>query len=62
MDPFDLGPFTVLGELGRGGMGVVLDAVHRRRDLPVAIKILETPDAVAITHPEASWRVTYHTS
>ncbi|PIW15927.1 hypothetical protein COW36_14505 [bacterium (Candidatus Blackallbacteria) CG17_big_fil_post_rev_8_21_14_2_50_48_46] len=36
--------YEVLGELGRGGMGVVLDAVDPRLDRHVAIKVIELPN------------------
>lgn len=35
-----LGEYTILEELGRGGMGQVFRAVHRRMNRPVAIKFL----------------------
>ncbi|MDQ6523268.1 serine/threonine-protein kinase [Nocardioides sp. LHD-245] len=34
------GRYDVTGQLGRGGMGVVLAAVHRDLDRPVALKVL----------------------
>lgn len=46
-----LGNYILLDELGRGGMGVVLKAVHRRMQREVAIKVLPaemTKDAAAI--------------
>lgn len=46
-----LGNYVVLDELGRGGMGVVLKAVHRHMGRRVAIKVLSssvTQDADAV--------------
>ncbi|MBM3752963.1 MAG: hypothetical protein FJW38_03185 [Acidobacteria bacterium] len=38
--PIQLGPFTVLGKIGEGGMGVVYKARDTRLDRTVAIKLL----------------------
>jgi len=38
----ELGEYTILEELGRGGMGQVFRAVHRRMNRQVAIKFLPT--------------------
>ena len=38
--PIRLGPFDLVEEIGRGGMGVVWKAVHRSQGLPVAIKVM----------------------
>ena len=47
--PGRIGPFEVLGELGRGGMGIVLRARDTRLGRVVALKIL--PEAF-VGHPE----------
>lgn len=39
--PQRIGPYMILGELGRGGAGIVLDAVHvDRPEQPIALKVL----------------------
>jgi len=53
-----LGEYELLGELGRGGMGVVFKARHRRLNRLVAVKVigrgvLENPTAVARFYKEA---------
>ena len=39
-EPLRLGPFELGDVLGRGGMGVVYDAVHAKTGTPVAIKVM----------------------
>ncbi len=41
--PAEIGPYVVLGELGRGGMGVVLRARHRGLGAERALKLIEVP-------------------
>jgi len=39
--PFDhLGPYQLVGKLGRGGMGTVYEGVHRESGEPAAVKLL----------------------
>jgi len=38
--PTRIGPFTIVREIGRGGMGVVYEAVQRQPERTVALKIL----------------------
>jgi serine/threonine protein kinase/ActR/RegA family two-component response regulator len=56
--PGRLGEYELLGELGRGGMGVVFKARHRRLNRLVAVKVigrgvLENPTAIARFYKEA---------
>ncbi len=48
-----LGPYEITGELGAGGMGIVLRATDTRLDRTVAIKVL--PEHVA-SDPELQQR------
>ncbi len=40
MDPEQLGPYRIVGLLGRGGMGAVYRGIHVDTDEPAAIKVL----------------------
>jgi eukaryotic-like serine/threonine-protein kinase len=41
-----LGPYQIVGKLGRGGMGTVYEAVHRDSGEPAAVKLLSSELAV----------------
>ena len=43
-EPYQLGPYLVTREIGRGAMGVVYEAIHERLKRHVALKLL--PDAI----------------
>ena len=51
--PMPFGDYTLIGELGRGAMGVVYEAIHRSLGRKVALKILRTGFD---THPKAIQR------
>ncbi len=59
-----LGPFDLLEEVGRGGMGVVYRARHRRLDRIVALKLLGaavgTPEEIERFHREAQSAARLH--
>ncbi|MEZ6046319.1 MAG: serine/threonine-protein kinase [Planctomycetaceae bacterium] len=50
-----IGPYKVIREIGRGGMGVVFEAVHEQSAHRVALKLLLTGYAHA-----AKWRERFH--
>ncbi|MFO1095043.1 MAG: serine/threonine-protein kinase [Planctomycetaceae bacterium] len=52
-----LGDYRLLGELGRGGMGVVYEAVHTQRGDHVALKTLPIVDGLALHLFKREFRV-----
>lgn len=51
--PVELGPFEVHRYLGRGGMGVVWQGLHRQQQVPVAIKVLPHEVSLEADHLQA---------
>jgi len=47
-----IGSYTVVGEVGRGGMGIVFEAVHESLGRRVAIKVMPTPLVNSAQHVE----------
>jgi serine/threonine protein kinase/tetratricopeptide (TPR) repeat protein len=43
--PIPLGPFELLSPLGRGGMAIVWEGVHRGQGVPVAVKVITSSRA-----------------
>jgi serine/threonine protein kinase len=52
-DTITLGPFELVREIGRGGMSRVWEGVHRRQEVPVAIKVLSPEHIDPLTAREA---------
>jgi serine/threonine protein kinase len=50
--PQEIGDFTIVREIGRGGMGVVYEAVQQSLGRHVALKVLSTPALLNPTHLE----------
>jgi serine/threonine-protein kinase len=56
-----LGPYRIVGELGRGGMGIIYRAVHGLLGRPAAIKVLRpelADDALAVERLQQEARAT----
>jgi serine/threonine protein kinase/tetratricopeptide (TPR) repeat protein len=51
-----LGDYTILREIGRGGMGVVYEALDERRDTVVALKTVRRGDSAAILRFKQEFR------
>ncbi len=51
-----LGDYTLVGEIGRGGMGIVYRAFHERRGMTVALKTLKRADPTAILRFKQEFR------
>ncbi|MBS1153990.1 MAG: serine/threonine protein kinase, partial [Myxococcaceae bacterium] len=49
--------FKLLGELGRGGMGIVYEAIdHQNGDQHVALKVLRSSEPAALAHFKREYR------
>jgi len=51
-----LGDYTLIREIGRGGMGIVYRAFDERRGVTVALKTLKRPDSTAILRFKQEFR------
>ncbi|MFO0946857.1 MAG: protein kinase [Planctomycetota bacterium] len=50
--PREIGEFTIVREIGRGGMGVVYEAIQQSLGRHVALKVLSSPGLLNPTHLE----------